>query len=107
MFELQIVDEEPHKNYISMFGWIPRFFNALLELLRSLYLPLLKGREYREGLPLILMVRFPALVFPFLVPGMADHNPMDYINLTRLGSIKIYEQVESSSKDDLISKKTN
>lgn len=103
----KIVDEEPHKNYISMFGWIPRFFNALLELLRSLYLPLLKGREYREGLPLILMVRFPALVFPFLVPGMADHNPMDYINLTRLGSIKIYEQVESSSKDDLISKKTN
>ncbi|XVF17683.1 hypothetical protein REPUB_Repub10bG0144800 [Reevesia pubescens] len=87
----QILDEEPDKNYISMFGWIRRFFNALLELLRSLYQPLLKGFEYRESLTLII-VRFSGLLFP----GMAEHNPFDYVNATRLGSIKIYEQVESS-----------
>ncbi|XP_007047270.2 PREDICTED: uncharacterized protein LOC18611134 [Theobroma cacao] len=96
----QILDEEPHKNYISMFGVIRRFFNALSELLRSLYLPLLKGQEYMEGLPLILMVRFPAL----LCPGMADHNPQDYVNATRLGSITTFEQVEYPNSD---SKKTN
>ncbi|XWS29841.1 hypothetical protein CRYUN_Cryun24cG0064600 [Craigia yunnanensis] len=89
---VQILPEEPDKNYISMFGWIGRFFNALLELLRSLYLPLLKGLDYRESLALILMIRFPALLFP----GVSDHNPLDYVNATRLGSIKIYEQVESS-----------
>ncbi|XVE87120.1 hypothetical protein DITRI_Ditri18aG0090800 [Diplodiscus trichospermus] len=99
-YQGQILDDEPHKNHFSKFGWIRRRFNALLELLRSLYLPLLNGRDYREGLALILMVRFPALIFP----GMADHNPLDYVNATRLGSIKIYEQVESSRND---SKKNN
>ncbi|XP_022741791.1 uncharacterized protein LOC111293253 [Durio zibethinus] len=99
LFGLQVLAEEPHKNYISMFGSIRRFFNALLELLRSFYLPLLKGSEYRESLSLILMVRFSALLFP----GVADHNPLDYVNATRLGTIKVYEEVESSKN----SKKSN
>ncbi|XVF61168.1 hypothetical protein PTKIN_Ptkin08bG0108000 [Pterospermum kingtungense] len=83
----KILDEEPHKKYISMFGSIQRSSNALSELLRCLYLPLVKGGDYREGLPLILMVRFPALLFP----DMLDHNTWDYVNATRLGSIKIYQ----------------
>ncbi|GMI67259.1 hypothetical protein like AT5G42930 [Hibiscus trionum] len=88
----KILDEEPHKNYFSCCGWPRRVINAMLELMRSLYLPLSKGRDYREGLAMMVMVRLPALI----LPGVADHNPLDYVNATRLGSIEIFEQVESS-----------
>ncbi|KAK8710880.1 hypothetical protein V6N13_146189 [Hibiscus sabdariffa] len=90
----RILVEEPHKNYFSCCGRPRRFLNALLELMRSLYLPLLKGGDYREGLAMIMLVRFPALI----LPGAADHNPLDYVNATRLGSIKVFEQAESSQK---------
>ncbi|KAL4355036.1 hypothetical protein GQ457_06G043970 [Hibiscus cannabinus] len=90
----RIVVEEPHKNYFSCCGRPRRFLNALLELVRSLYLPLLKGGDYREGFAMIMLVRFPALI----LPGAADHNPLDYVNATRLGSIKVFEQAESSQK---------
>ncbi|PPS09070.1 hypothetical protein GOBAR_AA11591 [Gossypium barbadense] len=90
----QILDEEPHKNYFATFGGTRRFLNALFELVRCLYLPLLKGGDYREGLAMILIVRFTALAFP----AVADHNPLDYVNATRLGSMEVFQRAESSKK---------
>ncbi|TYG43890.1 hypothetical protein ES288_D11G054900v1 [Gossypium darwinii] len=90
----QILPEEPHKNYFETFGGTRRFLNALFELVRCLYLPWLKGGDYREGLAMILIVRFSALAFP----GAADHNPLDYVNATRLGSMEVFQSAESSKK---------
>ncbi|XP_017972258.1 PREDICTED: uncharacterized protein LOC18611136 [Theobroma cacao] len=80
--------EQPHKNYISLFLWIPRFLNAVWELVRGFILPLMKGQEYKEGWLLILL-RFWGLVFP----GLAAHNPQDYVNATRLSSHRMYQQL--------------
>ena len=90
---MQKLEEVKHKNYFSKLGFITKRINALSELLRTLYLPLLAGPEYGEGLPLV-FVRF--LAFLPLGPGLADHNPQDYVNATRLGTYKLFAHVESS-----------
>lgn len=87
-FVVQVRREQPHKNYISLFLWIPRFLNAVWELVRGFILPLMKGQEYKEGWLLILL-RFWGLVFP----GLAAHNPQDYVNATRLSSHRMYQQL--------------
>jgi hypothetical protein len=86
---MQIVSEEPHKNYISVFAAIPRFLNALWELVRSFILPYRKGADYKEPWLLILL-RWYGLI----LPGLSAHTPQDYVNLTRLGPDTIYHRLQ-------------
>ncbi|XVF61173.1 hypothetical protein PTKIN_Ptkin08bG0108500 [Pterospermum kingtungense] len=85
----KILEEQPHKNCISLFAWIPSFLNADWELLRGFILPLVKGSEYEESWLLILL-RLWGLAFP----GLSAHNPQDYVNATRLCSRRLYHQLQ-------------
>ncbi|XP_039011679.1 triacylglycerol lipase OBL1-like isoform X1 [Hibiscus syriacus] len=86
----KILEEEPHKNYISLFAWIPRHLNAACELVRGrILLPLIKGAEYKETW-LLMMLRLWGLAFP----GLSAHNTQDYVNATRLISRRIYHQLQ-------------
>ncbi|XP_050363689.1 triacylglycerol lipase OBL1-like [Argentina anserina] len=78
----KVLKEEPNKNYFSLRWFIPNRLNAVWELIRSFILPLVKGSEYREGWFMRLW-RVAGLVFP----GIPDHIPQDYVNLTRLGTL--------------------
>ncbi|XP_021692495.2 triacylglycerol lipase OBL1 isoform X2 [Hevea brasiliensis] len=89
IYKGQILVEEPHKNYLSSFAPIPRFLNAVWELLRSFILPYVKGPDYSEGW-LLKIIRWYGLV----LPGISAHNPQDYVNLTRLGSDSLYLQLQ-------------
>lgn len=86
---MQIVPEEPHKNYISAIAGIPRFLNAIWELVRSFSLPYTKGPEYKESW-FLKLVRWYGLI----LPGFAAHNPQDYVNITRLGPDSIYIRLQ-------------
>ncbi|XP_038724079.1 triacylglycerol lipase OBL1-like [Tripterygium wilfordii] len=87
----KIVEEEPHKNYVSLLATIPRMINALWELIRSFIIRYRKGPEYAEGW-LLILVRLVGVA----LPGLSAHNPQDYVNLTRLGSPEIYTQLKEN-----------
>ncbi|XP_021900746.1 uncharacterized protein LOC110816738 [Carica papaya] len=84
----KILEGERNKNEPWLLATIPRMVNALWELIRSFILPYKKGSEYTETW-LLRLVRFVGLA----VPCMADHNPHDYVNLTRLGSTHVYQHI--------------
>ncbi|KAJ4714873.1 Lipase, partial [Melia azedarach] len=88
-YQGKIVEEEPDKNYMSPWVIIPRMINAFWELLRSFIIPYIKGPDYSETW-LLKLIRFVGLA----LPGLAAHNPHDYINTTRLGSHDIYLRVQ-------------
>lgn len=90
---VQILEEQPHKNYISMFALIPRFLNADWELVRGFILPLIKGSEYKESWLLVLL-----RLWGLAVPGLSAHNPQDYVNATRLCSHRLYHQLQQEEQ---------
>lgn len=77
-----MVQEEPNKNYFSLRSIIPMRVNAFWEIIRSFTIGWKYGSEYEEGW-LLRIVRFTGLIFP----GLSNHLPEDYVNVTRLGSI--------------------
>jgi len=81
---VQVRQEEPNKNYFSLLWAIPKFVNAVWELLRSFIIPYTKGPDYKESW-LMKMVRVVGLI----IPGLAAHSPQDYVNATRLGSFAL------------------
>lgn len=77
---MQVLEEEPNKNYFSLIHIVPKILNAIYELIRSFILHRIKGEDYGEGW-FMRLFRVTALI----IPGLTDHFPVDYVNLTRLG----------------------
>lgn len=78
---MQVLEEEPNKNYFSLMWVMPKVMNAGFELMRGFMLPWMNGGDYREGWVLTL-----GRMTGLLIPGISDHCPEDYVNLTRLGT---------------------
>ncbi|MED6145948.1 hypothetical protein PIB30_029801 [Stylosanthes scabra] len=93
----RVLEEEPNKNYFSVFWVIPKILNAVWELVRGFFLPLVKGKEYKETWFMTL-----ARLFGLMIPGLSAHLPPDYVNVTRLGSLREIRDlsVSETSKTD-------
>ena len=82
IFAMQVLPEEPNKNYFSLLWVLPMIMNAIWELIRGFIMPYMVGPDYKEGW-------FPRMwrVIGLVVPGLSAHSPRDYVNSTRLGSL--------------------
>ncbi|KAK7311073.1 hypothetical protein RJT34_08966 [Clitoria ternatea] len=87
----QALEEEPNKNYFSLFWVIPKILNALWELIRGFLLPLVSGRDYKQNW---FMTVFR--LFGMIIPGLPAHCPTDYVNVTRLGSLHELPELQNS-----------
>ncbi|KAK6798414.1 hypothetical protein RDI58_006116 [Solanum bulbocastanum] len=83
LYKKQILGEEPDKNGLALLLFLPKMLNACWELIRSCILPCVNGWKYQEG-GLLLFMRVVGL----LLPGIPAHCPQDYVNASRLGSLK-------------------
>lgn len=81
LYREKLVEEEPNKNYFSLWELLPKYTNAVWELVRSFMMGRLKGAEYREGW----LLRFVRLC-GILLPGVSSHLPANYVNCAMLGS---------------------
>ncbi|CAJ1942817.1 unnamed protein product [Sphenostylis stenocarpa] len=88
-YELEVLEEEPNKNYFSPWCMIPMMLNAILELIRSFVIVYQNGPYYREGWFL-----FGFRTIGLIIPGLPSHGPQDYINSTLLGTIEKHFKVE-------------
>ncbi|KAH0708469.1 hypothetical protein KY290_009942 [Solanum tuberosum] len=77
----KVLEEEPNKNYFSLLWVLPKVLNAVFELIRSFILPWIKGNDYKQSWSEIIF-RMVGLI----IPGLSAHGPVDYVNLTRLGT---------------------
>ncbi|KAF5468246.1 hypothetical protein F2P56_012412 [Juglans regia] len=92
-YESKVLLEEPNKNYFGLFWEIPKYVNAVFELIRGFIIPYMKGEEYKESL-LMQMCRVMGLI----IPGLSAHLPPDYVNATRLGSLPT--ELQNPTHDD-------
>ncbi|KAJ0024235.1 hypothetical protein Pint_08762 [Pistacia integerrima] len=81
-YQGKVTKEEPNKNYFSLLWALPKYVNAVWELIRGFILPYIEGPDYREGW----FLRF-FRVIGLVIPGLSAHGPQDYDNATRLGSL--------------------
>ncbi|EOX91432.1 Uncharacterized protein TCM_000630 [Theobroma cacao] len=93
---MQVVEEEPNKNYFSIWSVFLMMINAVQELIRSFTI-VKEGSDYQEGWLLIVF-----RVIGLVVPGIPAHCPQDYVNSTRLGSPEAFlPQRRQTSTDDV------
>ncbi|XP_015073053.1 uncharacterized protein LOC107017307 [Solanum pennellii] len=92
----KVVEEEPNKNYFSVLWFLPMLLIAVYEFIRGFILPWTKGSHYREDW-LQKMFRVVGLV----IPGLSAHTTIDYVNLTRLGSVLHLPQSARHDQDRL------
>ncbi|KAF3642675.1 putative subtilisin-like protease-like [Capsicum annuum] len=95
LYDGQVLEEEPNKNYFSLFWVLPKVLNAVFELIRGFILPWIKGSDYKQSWSEIIF-RMVGLI----IPGLSAHGPVDYVNLTRLGTILHLPQLQESLKHD-------
>ncbi|XP_010263523.1 PREDICTED: uncharacterized protein LOC104601764 isoform X1 [Nelumbo nucifera] len=88
-YQGKILQEEPNKNYFSVLMVMPKILNAFWELIRSFTIRFKSGADYKEG-SLLRLFRMMGLI----VPGVSAHTPQDYVNATRLGSSRLYDQLQ-------------
>ncbi|KAJ0086817.1 hypothetical protein Patl1_08933 [Pistacia atlantica] len=81
-YQGKVTKEEPNKNYFSLLWALPKYVNAVWELVRGFILPYIEGPDYGEGW----FLRF-FRVIGLVIPGLSAHGPQDYDNATRLGSL--------------------
>ena len=86
---VQIVREQPNKNYFSVLWVIPKYFSAWCELIMSFIIPLVKGFDYWES-----FLMTAARVVGLFIPGFTAHFPVNYVNSTRLGKLNVPYKVE-------------
>lgn len=91
----KVLEEEPNKNYFSLLWVLPKVLNAVFELIRSFILPWIKGNDYKQSWSEIIF-RMVGLI----IPGLSDHGPVDYVNLTRLGTNLHLPQSQEGLKQD-------
>ncbi|KOM30415.1 hypothetical protein LR48_Vigan1345s000700 [Vigna angularis] len=88
-YELEVLEEQPNKNYFSPWCVIPMMLNAILELVRSFVIVYQSGPYYREG-----WILFGFRTIGIVIPGLPAHCPQDYINSTLLGTIEKHFKLE-------------
>ncbi|KAJ7557290.1 hypothetical protein O6H91_05G120800 [Diphasiastrum complanatum] len=86
----RIIYEEPNKNYFSLLYVLPMELYAIWELIFSFFIAKIHGRSYRESGSSTLF-----RVSGLLLPGVAAHSPVNYVNAVRLG-IKAHRRSRSS-----------
>ncbi|MCD9646779.1 hypothetical protein HAX54_036936 [Datura stramonium] len=98
LYNGKMLEEEPNKNYFSVLWFFPMLLIAVYEFIRGFILPWTKGSHYREDW-FQKMFRIVGLV----IPGLSAHTTIDYVNLTRLGSVLHFTQSAANQdclKDD-------
>ncbi|KAK7291112.1 hypothetical protein RIF29_06009 [Crotalaria pallida] len=97
LYQGQVLEEEPNKNYFSLFWVIPKILNSAWEIIRGFLIPLIRGKDYKDTW-IMTVFRFLGLI----IPGLPAHLPSDYVNVTRLGSLPKLQALHSSqdSKSD-------
>ncbi|KAF9599979.1 hypothetical protein IFM89_002014 [Coptis chinensis] len=90
LYEGNILEEEPNKNYFSLIMILPKILNAVWELIRSLVIPYIKGPDYEEG-----WFMRTLQVAGIILPGLSAHAPVDYVNSTRLGSTILANELQN------------
>ncbi|CAJ1972697.1 unnamed protein product [Sphenostylis stenocarpa] len=90
-YEGQVLEEEPNKNYFSLIWVIPKILNAVWELIRGFLIPYVEGRDYTQNW-FMTIFRIVGLI----IPGIPAHLPPDYVNVTRLGSLPEFLELQNS-----------
>ncbi|KDP40611.1 hypothetical protein JCGZ_24610 [Jatropha curcas] len=80
----QVMKEEPHPNFFGLQYFIPMRKTALWELLKSLAMGYIHGPDYKESWESTLF-----RVMGLVLPGVASHSPVNYVNSVRLGRERI------------------
>ncbi|KAM7278008.1 hypothetical protein ACFE04_005142 [Oxalis oulophora] len=102
LYKEKVVREEPNKNYLSLLWVVPKYSNAVWELVRGFFIPYVKGSEYKESW----FETYFRLFIGLVIPGLSAHGPQDYGNCTRLGSFpsSLQYQLEEEPLDQKVSK---
>ncbi|XP_019182473.1 PREDICTED: uncharacterized protein LOC109177545 isoform X3 [Ipomoea nil] len=82
LFQGQVVEEEPLKNYFSLREFVTKRVDALWEIVRGFLLPGIYGAEYKEG-----WILKGCRLFGLIIPGFPAHAPQEYINSIQLGEV--------------------
>ncbi|KAL0747173.1 hypothetical protein Bca101_029175 [Brassica carinata] len=85
-YQPKILRDESDENYFSLWGIIKRMHNAVLEFIRSFTITREKGSEFEEGWLLKL-----ARALGIILPGISNHTPQDYVNVTRLSPSFVFQ----------------
>ncbi|KAK7383142.1 hypothetical protein VNO78_28813 [Psophocarpus tetragonolobus] len=91
MYQGQVLEEEPNRNYFSLFWVIPKILNAIWEFIRGFLMPFVTGKEYTQTW-FLTMFKLVGII----IPGLPAHLPPDYVNVTRLGSLPKFLELQSS-----------
>ncbi|KAB1220231.1 hypothetical protein CJ030_MR3G017055 [Morella rubra] len=81
LYDDKDLENEPNKNYFSLFWVIPKYLNAFWEFTRSFIIPYTTGPEFRGSFSMKLF-----RVAGLAIPGLSAHSTQDYVNITRLSS---------------------
>ncbi|KAL6010470.1 hypothetical protein ACLOJK_000903 [Asimina triloba] len=80
----QVMREEPNRNGLNPLYIVSKYYHALGDLIKALFLGMKEGPEFKET-GFSIFIRFALLI----LPEIASHFPRDYVNAARLGKITL------------------